>query len=86
MLRLNASKFLELQGDRSESNMAKFIGISRSQLWRIKKGRSAVGGEFLSKFKRRYPNESLDDYFFESDVPQKKQRQKGVHNEKSADL
>ena len=67
-IRLNMSNFIKLQGDMTESEMAKTLNISRSHLWRLKTKSSAVGQEFIMKFKNRYPNESVDDYFFIDDV------------------
>jgi|GEM_PF-2510369 len=64
LIRLNLVNFYKLQGDLTEIEMAKKIGISRSQLWRIKKKNSSVGELFIIKFKKTYPNESFDDYFF----------------------
>lgn len=63
-IRLNMSNFLKLQGNMTESEMAENLNVSRSQLWRIKTGSSAVGQAFIMKFKNKYPDESFDDYFF----------------------
>lgn len=67
-IRLNMSKFLELQGDMTEAEMADKLNVSRSHLWRLKKKNSAVGQEFIMKFKNTFPNKSFDDYFFIEDV------------------
>lgn len=67
-IRLNLSNFLKLQGDMTEVEMAKKLNVSRSQLWRIKKKSSAVGQEFIVKFKNSYPNEPFEDYFFVESV------------------
>ncbi len=63
-LRLNLSNFIKLQGEMTEVEMAGKLNISRSQLWRIKKKNSAVGQEFIMKFKKAYPKERFEDYFF----------------------
>ena len=63
-IRLNMSNFIKLQGDLTESQMAQKLSISRSHLWRIKKGNSSVGQGLIIKFKLTYPDEELDDYFF----------------------
>lgn len=68
MIRLNLAKFKELQGDMTEMDIARKLGICRSHLWRIRKGTSAVGGEFISKFMKAYPNEAFGDYFFDDNV------------------
>ena len=63
-IRLNLANFLKLQGDLTEVEMAKKLNVSRSQLWRIKTKSSAVGQEFIAKFKNAYPNEPFEKYFF----------------------
>lgn len=63
-IRLNMSNFLKLQGDMTEGEMAGKLNISRSHLWRVKTKSSAVGQEFIMKFKKTYPDEKFDDYFF----------------------
>lgn len=68
MIRLNLSSFINLQSEMTESEMAEKIGVSRTQLWRIKRRNSAVGEIFISKFKKAFPNESLDHYFFIENV------------------
>jgi len=50
MIRINEKAFLELQGDISDAAFARKMGISRSQLWRIRTEKSAVGGDFIEKF------------------------------------
>lgn len=67
MLRMNIERMYQLQGEMTDTAFAKKLGISRSQLWRIRNGKSSVGGEFLSKFKAAFPTESIDDYFFSNE-------------------
>lgn len=69
MLTVNETKFYELQGEMSDTQFAKELGVSRSSLWRVRTKHSAVGPDFLAKFKKRYPDKRMDDYFFVSDVP-----------------
>lgn len=71
MLTINNDMFYKLQGDMTDTEFAKDLGISRSQLWRARTKHSAVGSDFLAKFKKRYPDKQIDDYFFAEDVPQK---------------
>lgn len=68
MIRLKTVNFYKLHDGMSEIDIAKKIGISRTQLWRVKKNNSAVGELFISKFKKVYPNELFDDYFFVDNV------------------
>lgn len=69
MLCVKMDKLYELQGELNETQMARKLEISRSQLWRIKNNHSAVGPEFITKFKKAFPEESIEDIFFVSDVP-----------------
>jgi len=64
MIRLKLSNFSKLQGAKTETEISKIIGISRSQLWRIKKKKSQVGQEFITKFFKAFPNQCFDTYFF----------------------
>lgn len=73
MLCVNIEKMYELQGDMTDTDFAKKLGISRSQLWRVRNKKSSVGAEFIVKFKNCYPEENTDDYFFTSNVPLKEQ-------------
>lgn len=73
-IRLNMSNFIKLQGDMTEIKMAKKLNISRSHLWRIKTKSSAVGQEFIMKFKNTFPDEKFDDYFFIESVESNQHR------------
>jgi hypothetical protein len=73
MLVADVNKLYELQGEQTDTEFAKELGISRTQLWRIKNRRSAIGATFIMKFKDRYPGENTDDYFITSDGPLKEQ-------------
>lgn len=68
MIQLNVEKFLELQGDMTDVDMAKKLNISRTQLWRIKNQKTGVGEKFIAAFMKEFPNETIDDYFFTNDV------------------
>ncbi len=70
MIRMNVKAFLELQGDISDAAFARKLGVSRSQLWRIRTEKSAVGGDFIEKFMLCFPEKSVNDYFFVLAVPE----------------
>mgnify|MGYP002626575511 CR=1 FL=1 len=70
MIRMNLKAFLELQGNTSDAAFARKLGISRSQLWRIRTEKSAVGGDFIEKFMLCFPEKSVNDYFFAVAVPE----------------
>ncbi len=69
MIRMNVKAFLELQGDISDAEFARKLGVSRSQLWRIRTEKSAVGSDFIEKFMLCFPEKSVNDYFFALSVP-----------------
>lgn len=69
MFKVNTEKLYQLQGDLTDEEFAKKLGVSRSQLWRIRNGRSKAGAVFLEKFKKSFPEESIEDIFFASSVP-----------------
>lgn len=69
MIHLNEKAFLQLQGNISDAAFARKLGVSRSQLWRIRTKKSAVGGDFIEKFMISYPDLSVNEYFFVADVP-----------------
>lgn len=64
MICMNIERMYRLQGEMTDTAFAKKLGVSRSQLWRVRTGKSSVGPEFLTKFKSVFPKESIDDYFF----------------------
>ena len=70
MIRMNVKAFLELQGNISDAAFARKLGVSRSQLWRIRTEKSAVGGDFIEKFMLCFPEKSVNDYFFAFAVPE----------------
>lgn len=71
MVRMNVKAFLELQGDISDAAFARKLGVSRSQLWRVRTEKSAVGVDFIEKFMLSYPEKSVNDYFYVEFVPSK---------------
>jgi len=64
MIKVNEEAFAELQGSVNDSQFAKRLGISRSQYWRIRHGRSGVGVDFIEGFMKCFPNLTVNDYFF----------------------
>ncbi|HHY80519.1 MAG TPA: helix-turn-helix transcriptional regulator [Thermoanaerobacter sp.] len=45
----------------TEQELAKRIGISRSQLYRIKKGKSQPGSKFITSLKNAFPDIDLNE-------------------------
>ena len=64
MICIKKEQIYELQGDMTDTEFAKKLGISRTHLWRVRAGKSKVGAVFLSKFKAAYPDKKIEDYFF----------------------
>lgn len=48
----------------SQKNMAKKIGISPSYYYKVESGYQNPSYEFLLKFKKKFPNVSVDRIFF----------------------
>ena len=48
----------------SQKNMAKRIGVSPSYYYKVESGYQNPSYEFLAKFKRSFPNASVDQIFF----------------------
>lgn len=69
MICINRERFYTLQGELTDTAFAKRLGVSRSQLWRIKNGHCAVGSDFMEKFMIAYPDRLLNEYFFVKFVP-----------------
>lgn len=64
MIYVNLKRLYHLQGKLSDVEFSKKLGISRSQLWRIKTRHASVGSSFLEKFILAYPEETPNEYFF----------------------
>ena len=64
ILILRVEKLVALQQELgiNDTTMAKRIGISRPQLWRIKKYHR-VGEKFVACFKNTFPQLNMDDFF-----------------------
>ena len=63
MIRINETKFNELQGGLSDTRFASILGINRSQLYRTRNGYSAVGAGLLEGFMTAYPDLDVREYF-----------------------
>ena len=63
MIRINETKFNELQGGLSDTRFASILGNNRSQLYRAKNGYSAVGAGLLEGFMTAYPDLDVREYF-----------------------
>ena len=64
MFAVDTDRLMALQGNMTNTEFAKKLGVGRTQLWKITTGISAPGYHFLSRFKEVYPNESVDAIFF----------------------
>lgn len=74
MILLKREKFHELRGDMPATAFADSLGISRSQLWRILSGKTSAGERFIEKFMRRFPDKSVNDFFYVKEEPMKSER------------
>lgn len=66
MLKANKKAFAELMQKNNLTiiKFAKFMGMSRSQIWRVLKNGGSPGEEFIAKFKTSFPELKFEDYFF----------------------
>lgn len=59
---------LKKQANMSEQEFAIYIGVSRSQLWRVKlppsDKRFSLGQDFIAKILKKFPKLSFEDIFF----------------------
>ena len=69
MILMKREKLRELQGEMPATAFADSLGISRSQLWRILSGKTSAGENFIEKFMLRYPDKSVNDYFYVKEAP-----------------
>jgi transcriptional regulator with XRE-family HTH domain len=61
----------------TEKELAEKIGISRSQLYRIKTGKSSPTMEFFIKIKNAFPGVNIDEFIEElKDIKQKNVKEK----------
>ena len=62
-LRFNTGRLLELQGLKSDMQLARELGVSRSQLYRIRSGASFPGRRFLENLADCYPQFPVSEFF-----------------------
>lgn len=67
-LKVNADNFSELMNKHSINmiDLAKKIGVSRAQLWRVLNDKSNPGEQFIAGFKASFPKENFDKFFLVS--------------------
>jgi hypothetical protein len=46
------------------SDLAKAMGLSISQIYRVREGKRGINGKFIVGAKRAFPDRRLDDLFF----------------------
>lgn len=62
-LAINQDEFSKLIDKYGPIALAKKMGISRTQLWRVLKGHCGPGEDFITAFKRAFPNQEFDKFF-----------------------
>ena len=82
---MDIDKLYRLQGQDTDKSFSEKLGISRSQLWRIKTGKSYPGIDFIEKFLRCYPEEPFGEYFFVLNVADTQHDIKDGANDKPED-
>lgn len=85
MISFDQNKMYKLQGERTDQEFADYLGVSRSQLWRIKTERCSAGPVFIEKVLKAFPDTSMSDIFLSHSVPLKEHKrerpQKGKQHE-----
>lgn len=46
------------------SHLAKAMGLSVSQIYRVRKGKRGINGKFIAGAKKAFPDHRLDDLFY----------------------
>ena len=64
MICVNTSRLQKLQGNMTDEQFAKLMNISRQHLVRVKNSKNSVGEKMLKGFKKSFPNEDVNEYFF----------------------
>lgn len=62
----NVEKLKEFmkENNYNQSKFANALGLTRGSVNRIINGKRNPGGRFMSAFKHKFPQESLDDFFY----------------------
>ena len=60
---LNVERFNKLSKGIAVTELAKIMGINRSLIHKAKNGKP-IGSKFLKGFKKAFPFEKIEDYFF----------------------
>ena len=63
MIAINLNVLRSLQGDMTDTAFSEKIGISRTQLWRIRKKPFSFGPDFLERIMITYPGIDLNELF-----------------------
>lgn len=70
-MKLNTRLFELYKGKyRDFLELARAIGISRSQIYRVKKGERGINQKFIIGATKAFPGYNLDDLFYVSQPPQ----------------
>ena len=67
MVSINLEMLFALQGEMTDTDFSQKLGVSRTQLWRIRRNPSSVGIEFIEKIKICFPEVNLNELFVFSD-------------------
>lgn len=64
-MELNIDEFLKFMAvhDYSFTKVSKLMGIHRSHLWKVIKGKQSPGNKFLNGFKMAFPDEQSNNFF-----------------------
>lgn len=65
MIKLNRAEFEKHQAAKgwNDTELAKNMGINRSQVWRVKEGKNEPGRDFIAGALKAFPEASFDELF-----------------------
>lgn len=66
MIKLNREAFEKYQKEKglNDTELAKIMGINRTQIWRVKEGHNEPGKDFIVGALRAFPEASFEELFF----------------------
>lgn len=62
-IKLKKREFQKLQGDLSDADFSKIVGVDKTLLWKIKEEKSNPGSQFVSRVLAKYPKMKFEDLF-----------------------
>lgn len=70
MIKINREVFEKYQKDKglNDTELAKIMGINRTQVWRVKEGHNEPGKDFIVGTLKAFPEATFEELFFIPEV------------------